>query len=219
VKNESDIKDFQIENANVADFSIDRLSEIYNSYIEISKEDFNIVFGDLINTSLYTHYVSSSRLMHDDDYSKNSAVIAMATDFCDSQFDNLEDYLISIEKAFVNKLSVKYEDFSMISDVKVQLRLLYIMTLRLMNKDYQSFFKDSWNFGWLTKENGFTSLFHNGIEGDTWWSEPSNNPIFQTYNWQFRYNSGLNKAHALEIEIVGSGRPQKPFERIIEWAK
>ena len=35
------------------------------------------------------------------------------------------------------------------------------------------------------------------------WGTGHANPIFQTYNSQFRYNLGLNEAHALDVEIVG----------------
>ena len=46
----------------------------------------------------------------------------------------------------------------------------------------------------------------------------STNPIFQTYNQQFRYNLGLNENNTLDIEIVGGNKKRTPFELIIRWA-
>ena len=145
--------------------------------------------------------------------------MSLAVGYLESNFDIIENYLVSQEKSFVMEQVKKYDDFSQIRNVKVQLKLLYIITRRIMKQSYNSFFKyDNLNFGWLSKESGFKSLFTNGIENDQWWSKPKNNPIFQTYQWQFRYNLGLNETHTLDIETIKSGRPQKPFEKLIEWA-
>ena len=76
---------------------------------------------------------------------------------------------------------------------------------------YNQFFKNGYNFGWLDKEKGFKSIFDKDGE------KP--NPIFQTYSSQFRYNLGLQGKNALPTEIVGQGRPQKPFDELYNWAK
>lgn len=217
VRDESDIDVFDLSSASLDDFSIEQVNKVYASYTEISSGDFVHVFGDLIDSGLYTHKVSASRLVYSLDYSKCPAVIAMAADYSSCNYNDLESYLISIEKQYVNDLLLVYEDFSLIDDVKVQLRLYYIITRRLMELSSYDFFKE-WNFGWLSKEKGFVSLFQNGIKGDTWWGTGCKNPIFQTYNSNFRYNLGLNEAHALDIEIVGNGRPQQAFKKLIDWA-
>ena len=87
-----------------------------------------------------------------------------------------------------------------------------------MGRSVNDFFRNGWRIGWLEKEKGFTSLFHEGIEGDPWFSEPGHNPIFQTYGSQFRYSWGLNSEHALPPEVVGENRPRKAFEKLLEWA-
>ena len=87
-----------------------------------------------------------------------------------------------------------------------------------MGLSIDDFFKNEWRIGWLAKEKGFTSLFHEGIEGDPWFSESGHNPIFQTYGSQFRYSWGLNSEHAIPPEIVGTNRPQKAFDKLLEWA-
>ena len=85
-----------------------------------------------------------------------------------------------------------------------------------MDCTIQEFFASGcYNFGWLHKETGYTSLFNQGINKDPWFSE--NNPIFQTYNSQFRYNMGLSKDHALPCEIVGNGKPQKAWDKLLDW--
>ena len=110
----------------------------------------------------------------------------------------------------------KHGDLSQIRDVKIQLRLLYILCIRIMRCNIADFFDTGYNFGWLQKQTGYTSLFTQGIEGDLWFSV--NNPIFQTYNSQFRYNMGINTEHALPCEIVGNGKPQKAWDKLVEWA-
>lgn len=219
-KSEKEITEFNINKANYKQLRLSRLTNIYNVYITLSEDDFKWVFGDLINTSLYTHQTYNSRLTYDSStYSKNPAIMSLAVGYLESNFDIIENYLVSQEKSFVMEQVKKYDDFSQIRNVKVQLKLLYIITRRIMKQSYNSFFKyDNLNFGWLSKESGFKSLFTNGIENDQWWSKPKNNPIFQTYQWQFRYNLGLNETHTLDIETIKSGRPQKPFEKLIEWA-
>ena len=89
--------------------------------------------------------------------------------------------------------------------------------MNIMRKASTSFFKKSgFNFGWLSKETGFTSIFGKGIENDRSFSDV--NPIFQTYSVLFRYNCGLNKENSLDEEILGSERKKDPFALLIEWA-
>lgn len=106
-------------------------------------------------------------------------------------------------------------DLSEVRNVKEQLYLYYIIHINLIGKKYGSFFKTGFNFGWLTKESGFSSIFLMGIKDDRWFD--SLNPIFQTYQSQFRYNCGLKKEHALDEEIVGAGRKNNPFELLSNW--
>lgn len=218
VQNESDIAEFDLNSASLDNFSLEQVNKVYVSYKEIASDDFNQVFGNLIDSGLYTHLVSASRLVYNPDYGRCPAIVAMAADYSSQKCNDLELYLISIEKQYVNDLHNSYSDFSLIDDVKVQLRLYYIITRRLMKLAPLDFFKE-WNFGWLSKEIGFVSLFKNGIRGDSWWGTGHANPIFQTYNSQFRYNLGLNEAHALDVEIVGKKRPQQAFEKLIKWAQ
>lgn len=219
--NEESMMSTKLNNLNPDIYNIDNLDKLYDSYETISENEFEEVFGDLIDSSLYSHNINGGRLVHDSwNFSKCPAILYLAKSYRDSIKKVLDDYLIDQEKRYIIKLNNKFDNFEEITDVKIQLKLLYIITRRILGLEYEQFFKDdSWNFGWLEKETGFTSLFKNGINNDPWFSNPGSNPIFQTYRWQFRYNLGLKKEHALDIEVVGSGRPHNVFDKLIEWAK
>lgn len=214
-----DIESFELSDEKVASLDLQRLTNLYAHYDRISDNEFSSVWGDLLDSILYTHYKDSSRMMYDyDAFSKNPAVIALAVAYMDSKKENLETFLIEIEKKTIRRLSKKHEDLGEIRNVKQQLYIYYVLTRRIMGLSVNDFFKNGWRIGWLAKEKGFTSLFHEGIEGDPKYSESGHNPIFQTYGSQFRYSWGLNTDHALPPEIVGANRPQKAFEKLLEWA-
>ena len=213
------IESFELSDDKVKSFDLQRLKNLYEHYDRISQNEFSSVWGDLLDSMLYTHYKDSGRMMYDDDaFSKNPAVIALAVAYMDSKQDDLEAFLVESEKKTIRRLSKRHEDLGEIRNVKQQLYIYYVLTRRIMGLNINDFFQNGWRIGWLAKEKGFTSLFHEGIEGDPWFSEPGHNPIFQTYYSQFRYNGGLNECHALPPEIVGANRPQKAFEKLLEWA-
>lgn len=215
-----DIKEFDWTDDIIETFDVNRFSNLYNYYDEISKDEFSSVWGDLLDSMLYTHHKSSARLMYGDEavFSKNPAIIAIAVSYMDSKEKDLESFLIKNEKKRIRKIALKHSDLGEIRDVKKQLFIYYVITRRLMGLSVNDFFRNGWRIGWLAKEKGFTSLFHQGIDGDPWFSEPGHNPIFQTYGSQFRYNWGLNADHALPPEIVGNGRPHNILDKLMEWA-
>lgn len=213
------IESFELSDDKVKSFDLQRLRNLYEHYDRISQDEFSSVWGDLLDSMLYTHYKDSRRMMYDDDtFSKNPAVIALAVAYMDSKKEDLETFLVESEKKTIRRLSKRHEDLGEIRNVKQQLYIYYVLTRRIMGLSINDFFRNGWRIGWLSKEKGFTSLFHEGIEGDPWFSEPGHNPIFQTYYSQFRYSGGLNERHALPPEIVGANRPQKAFEKLLEWA-
>lgn len=212
------IESFELSDDKVKSFDLQRLKKLYEHYDRISQNEFESVWGDLLDSMLYTHDKDSRRMLYDaDTFSKNPAVIALTVAYMDSKKKDLETFLVESEKKTIRRLSKRHEDLGEIRNVKQQLYIYYVLTRRIMGLSIDDFFKNEWRIGWLAKEKGFTSLFHEGIEGDPWFSEPGHNPIFQTYYSQFRYNGGLNKRHALPPEIVGN-RPQKAFEKLLEWA-
>lgn len=218
VSSAKDIASFELSDEKVASFDLLRLKSLYEHYELIGQDDFSSVWGDLLDSMLYTHNKDFGRMLFDDNYSKNPAMIALTIAYTDSREDDLESFLIKTEKRKIRQFSKKHEDLGEIRNVKQQLYIYYVLTHRIMDCSVNDFFRNGWRIGWLEKEKGFTSLFHEGIEGDPRFSEPGHNPIFQTYGSQFRYSWGLNEGHALPPEIVGANRPQKAFEKLLEWA-
>lgn len=192
------------------------LKEIYEGYKKISQQDFNLIWGNLLITSLYTQ-TYESRLVYSGLFKKHPAILLFARKFGISKLE-LTDFIIKTQKDYVIELATKYDDFSKIRSVKDQLYLYYIISERIYNLPYNLFFKNHYfNFGWLKKETGYKSLFTDGIENCNYF--PSSSPIFQVYNQQFRFNLGLNINNNLDIEIVGRNNKKKPFDLIIKWSK
>ncbi|WP_316849071.1 DUF262 domain-containing protein [Pedobacter agri] len=191
------------------------LHQLFEAYEEISKNDFNPIWGNLLNSGLY-ELVYDSRLVYSGDFKDHPAVLIFAKNYLVSKI-SLIDYIKEVQRGFVNWLEETYEDFGLIRNVKEQLYLYYIINEQVYEQPYNSFFRNgNFNFGWLSKDSGYKSHFSQGIEGCKYF--PQHNPIFQLYNSQFRYNSGLNESNALHIEIVGGGKKRNPFELIKEWA-
>ena len=216
INTEEELEKFKLTVDEVSSFDLTMLRNIYARYKIIAKDNFKWVWGDLLNSSLYIHREDIGRMQLDRESSKSPAVILLAKRFAFFKNNNLEDFLVSLEKENIRRIIDKYPNLSEIRNVKIQLYILYILTLRIMKKTPDQFFSNGWDIGWLAKENGFCSYFTAGIENDPWFGKV--NPIFQTYYYQFRYNLGLEEKHALPPEIVGGRRPQKPWEKLIEWS-
>lgn len=192
-----------------------KLKNIFEAYNEISKQDFNPIWGNLLITGLY-EFAYESRLVYSGNFKKHPAILLFAKQYQNSNL-SLEEFIIKLQKDFVNKLKLRHTDFSNVRSVKEQLYIYYIIHEKVYGKTYASFFKDhNFNFGWLAKENGFKSHFNAGIEGSG--DFENDNPIFQLYNSQFRYNSGINPANTLDIETIGGGKKRDPFKTVIDWA-
>ena len=216
VDSEENFKDYELESIVYEEKQLKVLGLTFEGYKEISKQDFNPIWGNLLNTTLYTQ-TYESRLVYSGLFKKHPAILLFAKRFAKSKL-SLLDYIKKIQKEFILSLAKKFNDFSEIKQVKDQLFLYYIISERIYNQTYIQFFKNyNFNFGWLAKETGYKSLFTNGIEGCQYFQ--STNPIFQTYNQQFRYNLGLNENNTLDIEIIGGNKKRNPFELILNWAK
>ena len=183
--------------------------------MEIAQNDFNPIWGNLIISGLYIQ-TFESRLVYSGGFKKHPAILLFAKRFAKSNL-NLLDYIVKIQKEYIRQLVEQNSDFSNISKMKDQLYLYYIISERVYNMKYFQFFKNNnFNFGCLDEEDGYESLFKNGIEDSQDFT--LNNPIFQVYNQQFRYNLGLNINNTLDIEIVEKRGNVNPFESIKQWA-
>lgn len=216
IDTESKFKEIEFETLVYEINHLTLLTKIFKAYEEISHDSFNLIWGNLLITTLYTQ-TYESRIVYSDSFKKHASIIIFAKKFAKAKME-LNDYSVKIQKEYILNLLNKYEDFSEISQVKDQLYLYYIISERIYNQTYNQFFKNhNFNFGWLGKEAGYKSLFSKGIADCKYF--PSTNPIFQVYNQQFRYNLGLNQNNTLDIEIIGGNKKRNPFDLIIKWAK
>lgn len=211
-----DLKNLNFENVKIESFKQDTFNDTFKAYLEISKADFSLIWGDTLPTGLY-YQTQESRLIFHSDYYKRPEVIKIAKEF--SKVRNkigLDDYIVTVQKAFVKNLLQNQSVLAEIREVQKQLYLYYIIHLRINKKDYSTFFKNGYSFGWLLKETKYKSIFTKGIAGCQFF--PNSNPIFQTYKEQFRYNLGLNQKNALDEEILGIGNKRDPFSLLTVWA-
>lgn len=204
----------ELENHIYSEDKFESLISIFKAYREIAVEEFNLIWGNCLNSCLYTQ-TYESRLVYAGNYKRNPAILLFAKNYAQTNL-SLTDYIEKVEKEFVVNLELEYPNFAEIRNVKKQLYLYYIITKRIYGKSYSQFFKNGYNFGWLSQETGYKSWYNDGVEGCQYFDIV--NPIFQVYNQQFRYNLGINKNNTLDIEIIGGGKRRNPFELIIEWA-
>jgi len=215
VDSEEKFKDHELESIVYDENQLKVLDLTFEGYKEISNNNFKFIWGNLLVTSFYTQ-TYESRLIYSVLFKKHQAILLFAKRFANSKLE-LPDYTKKIQREFILSLAKKFNDFSEIKQVKDQLYLYYIISERIYSQNNIKFFKNNnFNFGWLSKEPGYKSLFTQGIEGCQYFQ--SANPIFQIYNQQFRYNLGLNENNTLDIEIVGGNKKSNPFDLIIKWA-
>lgn len=216
-ESEKDLEEFKFNNIDVNEFDFALADKIYETYKLISKDDFVEVWGDLLISSVYHH--DGYRLIYDKkNYENHQAVFSFALSFMNSKKAELQSFLVDRRKSFVLEMLDRYEDLKNTRDVKSQLYLYFIISMNLHDMGYTDFFKNGHNFGWLNKQSGYRSFFKSGIENDYYFEKK--NPIFQTYNSDFRYNSGLKGYNALEVEIVENRiSRKKTFRQLIEWAE
>lgn len=214
---EKDYAVLKIENANIPAFNAQELKTTYNAYQAVSKDDFNSIWGNLLVTGLYTQ-TSYSRLDSSPTYQKHPAIILFAKNYSKKMpTSSLTVYNTEIQKKFIKKILLEYPSVEDVRDVKTQLYLYYIINERIYNNGFHSFFKNGYlNFGWLSKETGYKSLFTKGIEGCRYF--PNTNPIFQVYNQQFRYNLGINANNTLNEERIGIGNKRNSLKLLVDWA-
>lgn len=191
----SDDEDW-INNKGTTDFdysklSVQNLEGILSAYEQISKDDFNIVWGDLINTKLYTYHrlwrynyevYDLCKCIYNDDYRHHSSTITLAKSFWQSQMD-LNTYINYIEARFISKI----DDIRELPDMKSQLYALYIISKQVCQKKHWEFFRNGYNFGCTTDK--FDGELHKPFKqiSDT----EIKRPIYQTYGTQFQYNRGV----------------------------
>jgi hypothetical protein len=207
------VKDIPLSDCVPENFEISKLEKVLDGYEKISDDDFMCIWGDTLITEIYG--CDAWRIRYKDDYKKHDAMIQLVLDYNNSKYDEVDDFAISIEKDFIKEIS-KNGKLAEIKDKQQQLYIYYILTVRIMEKEKGYFFRNGCNFGFLKKEQGFSSLF-NGIDGNSEYIDES--PIYQTYSTYFRYSYGLQQKSALPPEIDENGISSDSFDRLIEWCE
>lgn len=214
INSEAEFAESNLDDCLYTNNTLATLEECFKAYCEVSKGDFNPIWGNFLNSGLY-QLTYESRLIHSGHFKKHPAILIFVKRYMESK-KGLDDFVVDLQREFIKDLEERYLDLELVRNVKEQLYLYYIIHERLYQKSFDSFFKnENFNFGWLGKDSGYKSHFSKGIEGCKYF--PNQNPIFQLYNSQFRYNSGLNEANALDVEIVGGGKKRDPFAAVISW--
>lgn len=215
--NKADIKGIDLAKVNPVEFNASKFADLTDSYLKLSEDNFESLIGDLFTTEVYQY--NGHRLILSSAYLKHAGTIELVFEKAKEINKDLtiKAFAEKIEKIYISDLEKHYDDFSQIRDVRIQLYLYYILTRRIQKKEFVK--GKRWNFGWLTKKTGYTSIFSAGIEGSPYWNTCDYNPIFQYYGSQFRFTLGLNDDRTIPMERTKSGdRPQNPFERLKIWA-
>lgn len=189
--------------------NFDTLEKLYEAYKLIAQSDFYEVWGDLLETKVYTQ--SEWRVWFDDDYEKNPDIIQLAKDVMNHDY-NVEKVLLCREQKFITKMQIEYGDLSEVNQPKQQLYLLYILSRRILKYDISDFFtNDCYRFGWLKKDQaGFSSPFK--------YLNDNCGMIYQCYNSYFQYNRGLLDNRTPKV-LKANGAGKKPFEKLINFAE
>lgn len=209
----------RLEELSPEELQSERLNALYRGYKECARDDFKTIWGDLLNSELYSHRTWNDRVVYDKDYATNYDLVRFAMGYAESGL-SLGDYCQEVERQEVLRLFDVYERYPEHSrNPKEQLYLYYVITRRVMRKgEIDGFFARGYNFGLLGKkqEHGYCSLFTRGIEGSHWFEK--HNPIYQIYKTQFRYNEGLKKRYALLPELADEC-PTDVWAKLLDWAK
>lgn len=193
---------------------LDLLNRIFEAYKEQYEADkFVSTWGDLLMSDAYQEAYNSSRWVVVGNWQYARGLMGFLKDYVSSGL-SLEAFCIAYERQELKRLrEASGGELSTLTKPSEQLFVYYVITRRLMGREVGAFFAGGYNFGWLSKEKGYSSIFDNPPAGWAW----SKEAIYQTYNSHFRWGAGLKKEAALPTEVVGEGRIQMPFERLGEW--
>jgi hypothetical protein len=112
------------------------LEKVFKAYKDVSPNGFNLIWGNLLITTLYTQ-TYESRLVYSVLFERHPAILIFSKKFSKSKLA-LTDYIVKIQKEYVLALKKKFDDFTEIKQVKDQLYLYYIISERIY---YQSSFQ------------------------------------------------------------------------------
>lgn len=209
------------------DVDIQRLNNLFEAYESMrtfaSGDDFNGIWGDLLNTRLYkfNEYVCWYDDENDNysDYNVHPVLLKLAREIADNN-GNPDATLVRREKEFVKEMLAKYSGgLGTVSSPKHQLYLLYIISVRLMDMPWQDFFmRNGFNFGWVKAENGYTTPFDSPLVVNREIVSGTRNIIYQTYNTRFASGYGVVDYRTPRLLLANQSKRRNIFTKLTEWA-
>lgn len=210
------------------DVDIQRLNKLFEAYENMrtyaSCDDFNGIWGDLLNTRLYkfNEYVC----WYDDEndnysnYEIHPVLLRLAREIADNSGD-VESTLEIREKKFIKKMLSEYNGLlASVNSPKRQLYLLYIMTVRFMDMTWEDFFRQNrYNFGWVNAVNGYTTPFSSPLVVNNEIVNDTRNIIYQTYPERFVVRNGIVCYRTPRVLLANQPKRRNMFAKLTEWAE
>ncbi len=187
--------DYQI----ITEINFTAFQKIFSAYTELINQE-DEIWGDLLDTTVYLE--DNDRIYAQANWHLNSGFLKMVFERKDKSSENLIDFLIAKEKAFVLHYSGEKEIENEMNSQK-QLYLYYILHKRILKKWNWS----KWNFGIYNGEDypNASSLFIHGL-------------IYQLYNSQWRYNIGYSEKDGIWLQDNFDAK-QNYIRKLIKWAQ
>jgi hypothetical protein len=182
----------------ITTIDINKFNSIFSAYSELINNE-EEVWGDLLVTSVYVE--NDDRLYAIGNWHLNSGFLLFVLERMKRRNEQLNDFLISKEKEFINSYK-GIEDLASEESVKDQVYIYYILHKRIIDKWNWS----KWNFG-IYDGNDYpdsASLFITKY-------------IYQFYNSQWRYNVGYESGTGIWIQDNFDSK-RNYFQELINWA-
>lgn len=222
--NKSDNHIAEIKELKAEDIDITALNKLYDSYCALKnygeESDFRGIWGDLFPTEIYREYdyavVWDDGDMEHKYYRVCPTIVRLAIEVMQNNSD-VEDTILKRQKQHIRQyIKDAGGDLANLLSPKSQLYILYIATIRRIGVRFDSsniwtFF--AWrrlNFGWVPKENNFSTPFTHLI------SESRTSKIYQTFNSYLKNDYVISGRTPL---ILNVGQRKNNFLEIIAgWA-
>lgn len=185
-----------------------KVESFFNSYeateTYLDDDCFNGIWGDLLPTSMYVwdRWVYYDSDLRDAFLFMHPEIYWLVNQVCNAKSSNksyaeaVKCAIEKLQKQFIKKMVKTYGDLSNCDDPREQLYLLYIYNFRYTENSIWEFFKERrFKFGWLPREEGYTTPFFGLKDGE----DVLRNQIFQAYNKDFRAHGGIKEFRTPDI--------------------
>ena len=197
---------------------VNKLQSIYDKYLEIAKNDFREVWGEMIVTPIYEYKWWNRRVQAKYYTFRDRPLFKLAKDFADSG-KNLDDFLVEYEKERVNRYQAEAGgDLRNIVAPKRQLYLLYVITRRVVGKSLSDFFyNDCHNFALVDSKGHCHSLFAE-IETAHPQREEGQKLAFHSYDKRLFVRHDFPKVYSIPAERGHEDTRLQRLKDLADWA-